>query len=456
MGNPNISRNQTLNQRPSPGQLVGTEYVYNPYSNKYQPIQDNKKRPRLVQNVLRTHENDCSFWIGDTITDKPAHSDTRIVLHNCNGGFGERDDNFLKSKFSNYVTNHAHFLSLVETKINISNSKQMSKIISAYDEVTRGGQLTCTNTPHYPSQRGSQPGGVLGAVFGRLHQRLQKTGKDAYGRWVYHQFVGKNGTLRIYSLYRVINNYDTQTGLTTAWAQQRRELLDNNIDTNPRKHVITSLISELQHVIDDGISILVVADLNEPINSVEKTNVMQHRIGDGLPATRIPGSNAIDHIWASSHLLPLIHKAGYSPLHYFNKSDHRALILDIDLHGILDKDLVSIKNKAERKLRISMPHRMKSYVQYVIAQWNYHKITTRIQDLSSNEIDQSTPEFMTKLNNLDIQISEIMSSGEKNCSRVPSGTSMEWSPKLHEAIENVRQCQYNLKCVQRCNITTPI
>ena len=68
-----------------------------------------------------------------------AHSDTRLVLHNCNGGFGSRDDNFLKSKFSTYVTNHAHFLALVETKINSNNSQQNANISTAYNEVTRGG-----------------------------------------------------------------------------------------------------------------------------------------------------------------------------------------------------------------------------------------------------------------------------------------------------------------------------
>ena len=195
----------------------------------------------------------------------------------------------------------------------MTNSKQIAKVVSAYDEVTRGGQLKCTNTPNYPSARGSQPGGVLGAVYGRLHQRLQKTGQDNFGRWIWHQFVGKHGTLRIYSVYRVINNYDAQTGMATARAQQRRELFDHNIETNPRSHVISSLIKDIQSAIDGGISILVLADMNDPITSREKTNerfeelglynVMQQRIGDGLPATRILSSHAIDHIWASPHYL---------------------------------------------------------------------------------------------------------------------------------------------------------
>ena len=159
-------------------------------------------------------------------------------------------------------------------------------------------------------------------------------------------------------------------------------------------------------------------------------------------------------MWVSSHLLPLISNAGYAPLHFLNKSDHRAIILDINLYDVLDKDLVSIKNHTERKLSISMPHRMKSYVSYVSQQWKYHNIQNRAQALNHPDIDFLDPANVMKLNTLDTQISKIMNSGEKKCSRVPSGSCIEWSPKLHEAIENVRTYQYDLRCLSRVNLAT--
>ena len=84
---------------------------------------------------------------------------------------------------------------------------------------------------------------------------------------------------RIYSVYRVINNYNTQTGMTTAWAQQRRELLDHNITTNPRQQVISDLLTDVQAAIDDVVSVMIMADMNEQLHSVEKTNERLEDLG---------------------------------------------------------------------------------------------------------------------------------------------------------------------------------
>ena len=329
-----------------------------------------------------------------------------------------------------------------------------------------GGRILSYNTPNYPSSKGYQPGGVIGAVFGRLHQRYQKSGKDKYGRWVWFQFVGKNGTVRIYSFYRVNPTYDGQTGMTTAWSQQRRELLDHNIDVNPRKHAIQSIRDDIQKAVDDGISVILMSDLNEAITSSEGTNeiflnmglfnVMEHRIGEGLPATRIPGSQGIDHIWVTYDLIHHVKRAGYAPLHFFDRSDHRAIVMDIDLRYILDKDLVSLKNKVERKLRTSMPDRMEKYIKYVITQWDYHRIHDRILSIK-HEISNSSDNnlYIKKLNDIDKQITEILNAGEKKCTKVPSGTNVEWSPNLHQAIEKIRECEYNLRQLQQVHITAP-
>ena len=108
------------------------------------------------------------------------------------------------------------------------------------------------------------------------------------------------------------------------------------------------------------------ADLNEAITSNEKThqtfselglfNVMLERIGPNLPATRIPGSKAIDHVYCTSDILNNNRAAGFAPLNNYNISDHRALVLDIDFHHILDKDLISIKGRAHRRLTSGNAH----------------------------------------------------------------------------------------------------
>ena len=185
--------------------------------------------------------------------------------------FSHKDPNFLHHKFTSYVLRHAHFLAIAETKLNATDYKQTNNVTSSFNLVSNGGLIRTHNTPNFFNSSNSQPGGVLAGFYGKLHQRHQSTGYDPFGRWVWHQFVGGNGIVRIYTFYRVVHSYDEQSGLTTAWSQQRRELKDHGILTNPRQQAITDICKDIQKAIDSDISIILLTDLNEGINDSEKT-----------------------------------------------------------------------------------------------------------------------------------------------------------------------------------------
>ena len=61
---------------------------------------------------------------------------------------------------------------------------------------------------------------------------------DPLGRYHCHTFRGRERDIRIYTLYRVHRKTDDNTGLSTAWMQQRDLLRKANNNNNPRDDVI--------------------------------------------------------------------------------------------------------------------------------------------------------------------------------------------------------------------------
>ena len=196
---------------------------------------------------------------------------------------------------------------------------------------------------------------------GRIQQRFVTSGFDTLGRWAWVQFAGTASVFRIYSVYRVNHNSDYNTGESTAWCQQREILLNNGLKTNPRKQVIIDLSAEIEPLINEGFSVLVMGDMNETLSGPEKTNskffdiglinILQNRIGDGLPMTHKKGTKEIDHVWGTQTVVNAITAAGYAPFNYIDGSDYRALIFDLDLRMILDHDLENVKQIAQGRLK---------------------------------------------------------------------------------------------------------
>ena len=59
------------------------------------------------------------------------------------------------------------------------------------------------------------------------------------------------------------------------------------------------------------------------------------------------------------------------------------------------------------------------------------------------------------LNILDTQITQIMNAAEKKCSKVPRTAHDAWSPTLHNAIQNIWECRYQIRELHRRTLTEP-
>lgn len=433
---------------------------WNPYTNKYiKKCQKTYNPPKRTQTILpATPMNDDGHrWIGDDLSDPPNKAHTRVMLHNCNSlSKYLHDPNLIHSIMRSWQDMNFHIIALTETRINTCNSLLYDRAKSTYSQIFQNGEIRLANSPGYNYKAGSQPGGVGLAFNGRIQQRFVTSGRDTLGRWAWVQFAGKDSAFRIYTLYRVNYNSDRTTGHTTAWCQQREYLLNNNIQTNPRSQVISDIINDMEPFIEAGHNVLLLADLNESINGPEKTNkklrdiglinIMEHRIGNRLPLTHSGGSQAVDHMWGTSDVIDSVKQAGFAPFLHVGESDHRALLMDIDIKGILDNDLDTVKQKKQRRLKLNAPNRVLKYSEYIEKSWKQHKITKRIDEIGDAfKHDGPSDENVVALNKIDKQITEIMNAAEKRCTKMNPAHNDSWSVQLDTAAKAVYELKYQVK-----------
>ena len=425
--------------------------VYNPYKKRYeirQPSRRKEKKDELKM-VLSYNENERdALWIGDRMLEEKNDGDMRLWLQNWNG-IEKYDVDIMTYQLSVLVDNKIDYFSIVESQFNQYYKQTVKKWDKARDQIIPNGTISHTSTPGFPLKSPYQPGGVMSGFWGKLAQRHQKTIRDQYGRWHVDQFYGKEKCLKIYTLYRVNPSSGEELGDTKAWTQQRTALQDNNDERDPRQAVVEDIIKELEKDISEKTSIIIMADLNETVNGPEKTNnlfqelglinVMQEYLGErAMPRTCERGSQAIDHIWTTSNVYSQITQAGYAPFHFIKHSDHRGLFIDLKLRTILDNDTFHLQHIRKKRLRCSIPSRVKKYMENLQSKWELNNIEERFTKIQEAfDTNGANADNVETLNNLDQQITEIMIQSERKCSYVPSHSVGRWSTKLRDAIKKL-------------------
>ena len=430
--------------------------AYNPYKKKLTIQRHQKIRTRSPQFKLRSQPQTCSAWVGDDLSAHPPPSLTRFLLQNCNGLPLMRDTNYFKSTITELLANDVHFMGLPEINVNCINHELINGYKEAFTSIVSDGIFTTTNSSIFEGTHKFQPGGVATGFFGRLVTRYVGHTKDKYGRWHAQEFHGKHQNLKIYTLYRTNYRTDNNSGNITSWAQQRLLLQQDGIQTNPRHHVIEAFIKEITNTIEKGYSAIVLTDLNEHIDGAEGTNtklcdaglinLFQKTLGNNIPKTHKRGSSAIDHVFLTPNIYPFVKKAGMAPFGFGLRSDHRALIFDIDLGGLLDPEVNIVPPFNRRRLKATVPKRMEKYLKILNKKWEEHKINERLNRIEHVVIkNNNSTEIEKELNNLDEFICGLMKFSEKNCAKAGNHHTLPWSPDLHYAILHVRNCIDELK-----------
>ena len=432
---------------PCQGEVV-RDTVYNPYKKQYVkrgPTLRRTKEQELQLTLAEKEEPSDVLWIGDKMEEVRQEGVMRVWHQNWNG-VEKYDEEIMKYQLSLLIDNNINYFSIVETRINQNHKQSMEKWRGAKESIIPNGEIKFTSTPDFPNDTPNQPGGLLSGYHGALRSRYRTQQVDKMGRWHYHQFQGEVRDLRIYTLYRVNNGRKETQGDTTAWTQQHMFLDDRGDKRNPRIAVIEDFLQEIEQAVKEKYSIIIMADLNEDVDSGEGTNkklediglnnLMKEYIGaQALPRTCLKGPRTIDHIWVTGNILNAIHSAGYAPFDFTKNSDHRGLYFDFHYKDILDSDVTTVEPYNRKRLKSTIPTRVEAYMKKINESWKYHKIEDRFMKIR-DDLEQwgKTDELETQLNTLDTQITEIMMNAEKLCSKVPASTTYAWSVKMKEAV----------------------
>lgn len=192
--------------------------IYNVYKKRFQPLRHN--RLPTIPSKLPFFPSTTSTWEGDEMNKNPSRGHIRFWVQNCNG-LKIRDEANVHHNFTQLLEYGVNYSSFTETNLNTNNPQATSKLHRIFRSRYTTGKMSITNSPEYPTTSLFQPGGVFSGFDQILLTRYMSLQRDPLGRWHCHTFRGKERDIKIYTIYRVHRKSDDNTGLTTAWMQQR-------------------------------------------------------------------------------------------------------------------------------------------------------------------------------------------------------------------------------------------
>ena len=424
-----------------------------PISNPY-PTQLKESSPKYVLQPKLTNSQPTDLeWIGSKIC--PLETDEiRLWCQNVNGFDISQNFTIFMEQLQYLQKYEISYLSITEAKLNPYSSYVNENVEAAFQRVYPGGSCILSNQ-YINRDDLTQYGGVFSGVTQKMSHRVANMGKDKLGRYNWIDFYGSSSFLRIYTIYRINPGNDQSSGDDTCWIHQRNALLLSNCDTDPRKQVVTDLCKQITEDIRLKRNILVCGDINEDVTSSNGFNLammelgLQNLIIDQVGTsvnyrTHNRGQHIIDGIWASPPLNASIVRCGVAPFSFIFPSDHRGIFLDLNLKSFLDMTTPNVPPPAYRRLKFTIPKRVKAYTDKGLSLWKLQRMDLRIQQLKSILPEANENEKKILLNKVDSQINDILTASEKKCCAVGRHCTDLFSKELQKALRNKRQCQTQL------------
>jgi hypothetical protein len=208
-----------------------------------------------------------------------------------------------------------------------------------------------------------KPGGTLIGVTGNATSCLEKQFSSPMGQFYSLTLLGRLGKCTtIISAYQVPKNSGSH-GKTTSRQQQVLQLKkDGESNQHPQKHFCASLDHFIHNKVDAGHHIILGGDLKEEvglhlngITSViakhDLVDVMQTQLGaDNETATYACGSKRIDHVVMTVDVASLVKACGGEPFNQQFFSDHKQLYVNLQLLGLLDRNLSPLASPTYRDI----------------------------------------------------------------------------------------------------------
>ena len=234
-------------------------------------------------------------------------------------------------------------------------------------------------------------------------------------------------------MYRPCQQNDNSPGDFTVWQQHRHVLLEDTISVDPRIQILNSLSLHIKEDLAKKRLVILFGDFNEDVFSetlnnfftkMGLQNALNMYIDQGLTArSYFRGKTIIDGIWCSPITLESIRSLGMAPFYFVTPSDHRGLFCDIDIHHLLDENTKLIPPAPYRRLISTSPKRVESYSTSVSQKWFLYNIPLKVEQLEDifrrEGVNEKT---ISLLNKIDDQITEILTTSEKNAAKLDGRT----------------------------------
>lgn len=404
-------------------------------------------------------------WAGDTFTTHKPPNTFRAMLLNPHGlaaltpqfGRVQQISKFMKQ----YKINH---YCAPESQINPHSSltQEMQRIFNCSHP---DGLMHHTNTRiQQDAPSISQPGGVSVMIDSTYGKKFNGIEFDPLGRWITTRYISNKKAFINIGVYRV--NSQPKNTTDSAWHHQLQALEKRKRDrdkenaeakkkpsktpSSPEKQIIEDLRKVIEKEMAVGNYVVVSADANEKLsdrkplmNKMLKecglVNLLESRFGPKIPPTYHMSDEAIDHIWVSPNLLQYIKQVGIAPKHFITTSDHRAILLDIDMQTISNDENLVMTPFERQRLKVSNVKRVEVYNESADQSFIEEACETHLEYLEHIAKDpEKHKEACEKLDFADMQIYNIQMKAEN---KLPAVHPDPWSPQYQEALDLVHDTQ---------------
>ena len=282
----------------------------------------------------------------------------------------------------------------------------------------RGSEVAMAHNKDYVVRGQNKPGGIMLLRSARM-KSLGSTEEDEQGRWVKTEITVEDLTVSVYTVY-----VPSDVGLGGP-STVRRQLMMSTEQRMPgaqwKTKMYDDLVTEVNRDKDMGKEVLIGGDFNE---SIEKRGMMRRRMEEmgltnvlgarveKIPATRVPGRLAIDHIWGSEGVMARITRSGIVQRDEIFISDHHGIFVDINVGEIPELELE--RDRRPRYLKSGNKRNKEKYLDYTKGRFEEEKIWKKVEHLRTKlQAGDTGDRFEKSLNNVDMKVQEILLSGEK-------------------------------------------
>ena len=99
----------------------------------------------------------------------------------------------------------------------------------------------------------------------------------------------------MYNIYRPVSHTDGSAGDNTVWAIQRKLLQDDEIDDDPRSHIISSLVQDIKNDLKQNRLVIIAGDFNQDIFKPSLNNAFSDIGLINVASIFTPNMNARSH-----------------------------------------------------------------------------------------------------------------------------------------------------------------